>query len=117
MITKVTLKTVCALLLAVSAAVSAGDRYYIDVRSDEEFNAGHVSVAAHVPHDEIAARIGEVTEDRDAEIFLYCKSGRRAGIAKDVLEDMGYTRVTNLNSLEAARIHASKHTDSSVIFD
>lgn len=117
MIKKMSLKFMCALTLAFTASAWCSERFYIDVRSDSEFDSGHVSVATHIPYEEIAARITEVTADRDAEIYLYCRSGRRAGIAQDVLEDMGYTRVTNLESLEAARVHASKHADASVIFD
>ena len=54
---------------------------------------------------------------RDAEIFLYCRSGKRAGLALEVLEEMGYTNVHNLLSLEEARIHASKNAESNLIFD
>ena len=72
----------------------------IDVRTQAEFATGHVDGATLLPHDEMAARIDEVVKlaggDRDKPIVLYCRSGGRAGKAKQVLIDQGFTRVTNM---------------------
>lgn len=67
----------------------------IDVRSKEEWETGHVEQAHHIPHTELADRIGEVTEDKDAKIVLYCAAGGRAGKAKTSLEELGFTNVEN----------------------
>ena len=93
------------LLLSLLAAGNlwAGEALWIDVRSAEEYATEHVSPAVNIPHTEIAARIGEVTTDKDAEIYLYCRSGRRSGLAKDVLEQAGYTNVVNLGGLAEAQ--------------
>jgi phage shock protein E len=72
----------------------AGSLYVLDVRSPEEFREGHVPGAVNVPYDQIAARIAEVPKDKD--VVLYCRSGRRAGIAADVLAASGYTRLSHL---------------------
>ncbi len=72
----------------------AGQLYVLDVRSPEEFREGHVPGAINVPYDQIAARIAEVPKDKD--VVLYCRSGRRAGIAADVLAANGYTRLSHL---------------------
>ena len=69
--------------------------FVIDVRSKEEWDGGHVEQAAHIPHTEIADRIGEVTIDKSAKIVVYCAVGGRAGKAKEVLEGLGYTAVEN----------------------
>jgi len=69
--------------------------FVIDVRSQEEWEAGHVERASHIPHTEIADRIKEVTDDKNAKIVLYCAAGSRAGIAKKALEDLGFTNVEN----------------------
>ena len=53
--------------------------YYLDVRSEAEFNEGHIEGAVNIPHTEVGERIGEMTEDKSAEIILYCRSGGRAG--------------------------------------
>jgi phage shock protein E len=68
--------------------------FVLDVRSPEEFATGHVPGAVNVPYDQIAARISEVPKDKD--VVLYCRSGRRAGIAADVLAANGYTRLSHL---------------------
>ncbi|GAB5406194.1 MAG: rhodanese-like domain-containing protein [Aureliella sp.] len=67
----------------------------IDVRSADEWDTGHVASAVNIPHSEIADRIAEVTDDKGANIVLYCKSGGRAGRAKDALEGLGFTNVEN----------------------
>ncbi len=67
----------------------------IDVRSKEEWDSGHVGQAIHIPHTEIAERISEVSDNKDAKIVVYCAVGGRAGKAKTTLEKLGYTNVEN----------------------
>jgi len=76
------------------------NRVWIDVRTADEFNAGHLEGAAHIPYEEIAARISEVTSDRDATIHLYCRSGNRSGIAQQILQAMGFTNAVNEGGYE-----------------
>lgn len=68
--------------------------FVLDVRSPEEFGEGHVPGAVNIPYDQMAARLADVPKDKD--IVLYCRSGRRAGIAADVLAANGYTRLSHL---------------------
>jgi len=68
--------------------------YVLDVRSPEEYASGHVPGAVNIPYDQVASRIAEVPKDKD--VLLYCKSGRRAGIAAGVLAGQGYTRLQHL---------------------
>ena len=68
--------------------------YVLDVRTPQEYAAGHVPGAVNVPYDQLASRLAEVPKDKD--IVLYCKSGRRAGIAADVLAANGYKRLSHL---------------------
>lgn len=75
----------------------------IDVRSQEEFDAGHLQGALHIPFDrtdEIARAIGD---DRQREVVLYCGSGRRVGIAIDALEARGFDGLYNATGLDALR--------------
>lgn len=67
----------------------------IDVRTAQEFNDGHIDGAVNIPYDEIGGRITEVTNDKHQSIVLYCRSGRRSGIALDTLKAMGYTQLEN----------------------
>jgi phage shock protein E len=68
--------------------------YVLDVRSPEEYASGHVPGAVNIPYDQVASRIAEVPKDKD--VVLYCKSGRRAGIAAEVLAGHGYERLQHL---------------------
>ena len=68
---------------------------WIDVRSAEEFNSGHLQNAVNIPHDQIIEGIKSVSSDKNASINLYCRSGRRAEVALNELKKAGYTNVTN----------------------
>lgn len=71
----------------------------LDVRTPDEYHTGHVGNALLVPYDSIAQTIATVVPDKNQTIYLYCRSGRRSGIAFDTLKGMGYTRVINLGGL------------------
>lgn len=68
---------------------------WIDVRSAEEFNSGHLQNAVNIPHDQIIEGIKAVSSDKNVPINLYCRSGRRAEVALNELKKAGYTNVTN----------------------
>ena len=101
-------KCLCAVSIFLSFFITGlsmnavADEVWIDVRTSEEHAAGHVAGALLMPHDQIAALISEQVPDKNAEIQLYCRSGRRADVARDILLQMGYTSVTNHGSLENA---------------
>jgi rhodanese-related sulfurtransferase len=69
----------------------------LDVRTPAEFAEGHVPGAINVPHDEVAQRLDELAPLRDKDVVVYCKSGRRAGLALKVLGEHGYTRLAHLS--------------------
>lgn len=98
------------LALLFSAALFAAQSVWIDVRTPEEYAAGHVPLALNIPYEQIGDEIGKVTHDKDANIYLYCRSGHRAGIAKDTLEKDGYKHVVNLGGLENAQDVAAQAT-------
>ena len=74
----------------------------IDVRTEQEWRAGHLDGAILIPHDRIGQEIVSVAPDRKTRIYLYCRSGRRTGIAFDVLKKAGYEDLVNLETLEKA---------------
>lgn len=104
-----TLCTTALLSLAVFAAplAFAAEKIWIDVRSAEEYQAGHLNDALNIPHTDIAAKIASVTQDKNAEIQLYCRSGRRSGLAEAELKKLGYTNVHNAGGYEALKAAAS----------
>jgi phage shock protein E len=96
--------SVAALLLALLAPLPAiAQTFWIDVRSAAEWEQGHLPQAVLIPHEAVALQIAALTTDKQADIRLYCRSGRRAGIAQAALEAQGYRRVTNVGSYENAR--------------
>jgi phage shock protein E len=74
----------------------------IDVRTQAEWNAGHIEGAILIPYESIGEGIGAVTKDKSRRIYVYCRSGRRSQIAKESLEKLGYKDIVNLGSLEDA---------------
>ncbi len=76
-----------------------GQPLVIDVRTAAEYREGHVREAINIPHDEIAGRIAAFAPDRAARIVLYCRSGRRSGIAEQALRQMGYRQIENKGGL------------------
>jgi phage shock protein E len=94
---------VLALTTVVSTAVRGDDDViWVDVRTPGEFAEGHVEGATNIPYTEIVERVGEVTSDKKATLYLYCRSGRRSGIARDALRRAGYENVINIGGLQEA---------------
>ena len=82
-------------LLGSGRTLAAETSLWIDVRSPEEFAAGHLPAAINVPYQQVAARIGQIETNKARDIHLYCGIGVRAQAAKFMLEAQGYTHVTN----------------------
>ena len=68
---------------------------WIDVRTPEEYAEGHVTGAINIPYEIIGREIKAVSGDVDSDIRVYCKSGRRSGVARDTLKGLGYSNVIN----------------------
>ncbi len=90
------------LSLLFSGALQAGDPIWIDVRTAGEYSSGHVSEAVNIPYAEIAEGITALTADKGASIYVYCRSGRRSGMAKETLENLGFTQVVNVGGFDDA---------------
>lgn len=70
----------------------------IDVREPDEFATSHAENAKNTPLGDIEA--GKLTKaNMTVRIYVYCRSGKRAGAAKTALEKQGYTNVENLGGL------------------
>ncbi len=68
----------------------------IDVRTPEEFAAGHIDGAINIPYDQIDANLPALKKTQKEEnILVYCRSGRRSEIAKQTLSKLGYKGVQN----------------------
>ena len=71
----------------------------LDVRTQEEYDAGHIASAVLLPYDEIALKAATVLPDKEKEIVLYCRSGRRSAIAKKALVELGYKDVEDFGGI------------------
>jgi len=65
----------------------------IDVRTQEEFNSGHIPGAICIPNETIGTNPPSELPDKDQVLLIYCRSGNRSKDASQKLADMGYTNV------------------------
>ena len=76
---------------------SSGEKFtLIDVREDNEWDAGHAKGAVHISKGIIERDIEAKIPQKDAKLILYCGGGSRSALAADSLMKMGYTNVFSL---------------------
>ena len=68
----------------------------LDVRSAQEYRAGHIPGALNIPHDELPERLSELEISESGEIVVHCQSGRRATASEKLLAAAGFTQVRDL---------------------
>ena len=71
----------------------------LDVRTQEEYDEGHIPGAIVIPHEEIADKAEEVLTNKDQLILVYCRSGRRSKIAAEALVELGYTNIKEFGGI------------------
>ena len=69
----------------------------IDVREPEEYQSGHVEGAINIPLADLLAKAEAKLTGvaKDARIIVYCRTGSRSNVAKQILEQLGYTNIVN----------------------
>lgn len=77
--------------------VEAGARL-VDVRTPQEFAAGHIPGAVNIPVQDFERRMGELT-GKERPIVLYCRSGARSSRAARMLKSAGYAEVHDLGAM------------------
>ncbi len=83
-------------LISLQQAAKAQKFILLDVRSTEEFNQGHIPGAINISHDKIIDNLSMLTAYKNTEIIIYCRSGRRAGVAADLLAEHGFMQLSHL---------------------
>ena len=98
------------ILLAVSGCCSTESKIsmknnavLLDVRTPEEHKSGYLEGAVLLPLAELESKISSKVSGKNTPIYIYCRSGRRAGTAVEKLKAMGYTDLHNLGGLKDAR--------------
>lgn len=71
----------------------------LDVRSQEEYDAGHIPGAVLIPHTEIGHRAETELPDKDQLILIYCRSGNRSKQAAQILVELGYTNIREFGGI------------------
>ncbi|WP_116807612.1 rhodanese-like domain-containing protein [Steroidobacter cummioxidans] len=69
----------------------------LDVRTPEEFAAGHVPGAINIPYTHLPSRISEVADAADKDIVVYCAIGVRAEQGAERLRENGFTKLLHLD--------------------
>lgn len=87
-----------------------GDVFLLDVREDQEWEAGHIDRAVHVPMGQLNGRIDELP--RDDPIVCVCRSGARSQAVTDALNRAGFT-ASNLDG----GMHAWEDADLPIVTD
>ena len=82
------------------ALMDSGEGYVIlDVRTPEEFAAGHIAGAILIPDYEIREKAESILTDKDQLILVYCRSGRRSKNAANELATLGYTNIKEFGGI------------------
>ena len=71
----------------------------LDVRTQEEYDEGHIPGAIVISHEEIAEKAEKVLTDKEQLILVYCRSGRRSKIAAEALVELGYTNIKEFGGI------------------
>ena len=74
------------------------DVILLDVRTQEEFDGGHIPGAVCFPNEDILPEF-PLPFQKDAEILVYCRSGRRSAEAAEKLAEMGCTNVADFGGI------------------
>ena len=77
--------------------------YLIDVRTAEEYNAGHLKYSRNIDFKspDFKAKVSKL--DKSRPVYLYCRSGNRSGKAVDTLKAVGFTKPWNIGGLDSLK--------------
>ncbi|MCO4799038.1 MAG: rhodanese-like domain-containing protein [Colwelliaceae bacterium] len=83
-------------LLSLQNAQKAPDFIVLDVRSADEFKAGHIKGAINISHDAIEQHLAKLSGYENKTVIVHCRSGRRAQTAEAALQSNGFTKLRHL---------------------
>ena len=88
--------------LQLTQMINRGKTTIVDVRSSEEFAAGHLRDAKHIPLADLGARIGELDKSKNRTVIMVCQTGARSDKAARQLQAAGFEDVHSLEGGLAA---------------
>lgn len=68
----------------------------LDVRSADEYKHGHIAGAINMSYDTVEENISQLSPYKKSTLVVYCRSGRRAGIAERILSSNGFSDIRHL---------------------
>lgn len=80
-------------LLRATQLINQGKTVVVDVRTPEEFAAGHLRDAKNIPRKELPQRAGEIDKNKTKSVIVVCRSGTEAARAAAQLNKAGFTDV------------------------
>ena len=90
-------------------ALLSANAVIVDVRSEGEYNEGHLEGVVNIPMDRFKQDIGNVAIDKEAPLLLHCATGGRSAFACRMAKGLGYTSAHNLGSYSRARKLIESH--------
>lgn len=107
-------KLIIFIFTALFSTLTLADPVWIDVRSIEEYQQDHIQGDLRIDFEKIVTEIKKAYPDKSQEIQLYCRSGRRAGIAMNALKESGYNNVLNAGGInEVRKLRVKNSSDDS----
>ena len=82
--------------LEATRLMNQGTTLILDVREAEEYAAGHLPRARHIPLSQLSKRVDEIGKFKDKPVIVTCKAGNRSGAATRLLKQAGFTSVFEL---------------------
>jgi len=86
---------------AIKLMESESDYIILDVRTPEEFSAGHIPNAVNIPNESIGTEVLPGLPDLEQLILVYCRSGNRSKQASEKLAAMGYTNIAEFGGINS----------------
>lgn len=80
-------------------AISKSDHkpVLLDVRTQSEYNDGHIKDAINIPHDQLLKEPQLVSAYKDSQMVVFCRSGVRAGKVIEMLEGLGFKEIIDID--------------------
>ncbi|MBL4899294.1 MAG: rhodanese-like domain-containing protein [Colwellia sp.] len=68
----------------------------LDVRSAQEYDNGHLVNAINISHNTVAEKLNQLSQYQNSTVVVYCRSGRRAAFAENILAENGFENLRHL---------------------
>lgn len=78
---------------------TSNNEIIIDVRGKDEYEKGHIKDSILIPLDTLENTIEDIVKDKDSQILVYCRSGRRSAEASKIIKSLGYNNIYDFGGI------------------